>query len=334
MNWPLSIRLLLWPLSVVYSLIARARTSLYARGWLKQKRLNGVVISIGNLTVGGTGKTPMVLWLAERLLAQGKRVAILSRGYRGSGGTSDEVELLRQRLAHRVPIGVGKNRYEQGRALAAQGYEWFLLDDGFQHLQLARDLDIVLLDPSRPLRHEWLLPAGRLREPLSALNRADLIVFTHAENKAVAVSAVQELRPFPIFPATLRLLGFRLHSGGNSSKLLSGTVDGPVFAFCGIGNPSAFFRDLERWRVPLAGRASFSDHHRYTASDMARLERSAAQVRAKAFVVTEKDAQNLLAIKSSKLPIYFAVVEMVIPDEKQFLQAIEQRLVARRGAAA
>lgn len=334
MNWPLPIRLMLWPLSVAYGLIARGRAWLYAHGWLKQKRLNGAVISVGNLTVGGTGKTPMVLWLAERLLAQGKRVAILSRGYRGSGGTCDEVELLRMRLGPRVPIGVGKNRFGLGKQLEAEKIDVYLLDDGFQHLQLARDLDIVLLDLSRPLRHDWLIPAGRLREPRSALNRADLVVFTHAENQTLAASAMQELHQFPIFPSTLRLLGFRPHAGHNSSKLLTEISDEHVFAFCGIGNPDAFFRDLARWRVRVVGRASFPDHHRYTVSDLARLEHSAARAGAKAFVSTEKDAENLGSLSFSMFPLYLAVVEMAIPDEKQFLLAITHRLSARRGAAA
>lgn len=334
MNWPLPVRLVLWPLSVAYGLIARGRAWLYTHGWLKQKHLNGAVISVGNLSLGGTGKTPMVLWLAERLLAQGKRVAILSRGYRGSRGTSDEVELLRARLGPRVPIGVGKNRFGQGKQLEPEKIDVYLLDDGFQHLQLARDLDIVLLDLSRPLRHDWLIPAGRLREPRSALNRADLVVFTHAENQTLAVSATQELHQFPIFPSTLHLLGFRPHGGHNSSKLLAEIIDGPVFAFCGIGNPDAFFRDLARWRVRVVGRASFPDHHRYTVSDLARLEHSAARASAKAFVSTEKDAENLGSLSFSMFPLYLAVVEMAIPDEKQFLLAITQRLSARRGAAA
>src|SRR5215831_13842379 len=115
MTLPLPIRVLLWPLSVVYGVIVRCRAWLYARGWLKQKRLNATVISVGNLTVGGTGKTPMVIWLAERFLAEGKRVAILSRGYRGLGGTSDEVELMKERFGKRVLFAVGSRRFDSGR---------------------------------------------------------------------------------------------------------------------------------------------------------------------------------------------------------------------------
>src|SRR5467141_3740104 len=169
MNLPPLLRILLWPLSQVYGIYVRCRYRLYAHGWLKPKRLNATVISVGNLTVGGTGKTPMVLWLAEKFLAEGKRVAILSRGYRGSGGTSDEIELLKHRLKNRVLFGVGKDRFAAGRQLESRHpVDIFLLDDGFQHLQLARDLNILMLDGSVKLKEEWLLPAGVLREPIAA----------------------------------------------------------------------------------------------------------------------------------------------------------------------
>src|SRR3979490_863409 len=144
MNLPLPLRKLLWPLSLLYGAGVRARVWLYAHRWFKQKRLNATVISVGNLTVGGTGKTPMVIWLAEKFLAQGKRVAILSRGYRGRNGTSDEIELMKRRLQGRVAFGVGKDRFVEGRRMHLRGIDIFLLDDGFQHRQLARDVDILM----------------------------------------------------------------------------------------------------------------------------------------------------------------------------------------------
>src|SRR5712664_2771740 len=166
MNLPPLLRILLWPLSQVYGIYVRCRYRLYAYGWLKPKRLNATVISVGNLTVGGTGKTPMVLWLAEKLLTEGKRVGILTRGYKGAHGSSDEVELLKRRLGGKVAFGIGPDRFASGSRLEAQQkVDVFLLDDGFQHLQLARDLDIVMVDGSRKLENEWLLPAGFLREP-------------------------------------------------------------------------------------------------------------------------------------------------------------------------
>src|SRR6202035_4187 len=134
MNLPPLLRILLWPFSMLYAAVMRLRALLYACGWRKQKRLSGRVISVGNITVGGTGKTPMVIWLAEKFLREGKRVAILSRGDGGSDGSSDEIELMKERLRGRALFGVGKNRYDAGHRLEAEGVDVFLLDDGFQHL--------------------------------------------------------------------------------------------------------------------------------------------------------------------------------------------------------
>src|ERR1700730_77079 len=163
------LRILLWPASKLYGIGVSIRTRLYGHGWLKQKRLKAAVISVGNLSVGGTGKTPLVIWLAEKLLAQGQRVAILTRGYRGTASSSDEVELMRSRLQNRVVFGVGKNRFAEGQRLESrQALDIFLLDDGFQNLKLARDLDIVLIEAPRPVGGQLLLPAGPMREPISA----------------------------------------------------------------------------------------------------------------------------------------------------------------------
>src|ERR1700739_3717093 len=135
MNLPLPFRLLLWPFSLVYGAAARLQAWLYAHRIYTAKRLNAPVVSVGNLTVGGTGKTPMVVWLAEKFLAEGKHVAILSRGYRGSDGTSDEVEMLKARLGDRVVFGVGPDRYVEGRRIESehQGV-FFFLDAGVKHL--------------------------------------------------------------------------------------------------------------------------------------------------------------------------------------------------------
>src|ERR1700759_4436580 len=184
------LRVLLWPASALYGFAASTRAKLYARGTFPQKRLKAAVISVGNLSVGGTGKTPFVIWLAEKLLSQGRRVAILSRGYRGTAGTSDEVELMRSRLQDRVLFGVGPDRYAQGHQLESQHQiDVFVLDDGFQHLQLARDFDLVLLDLSTDLQQQSLLPGGLLREPPSALRRANAVVLTRVGPAAAAQTA-------------------------------------------------------------------------------------------------------------------------------------------------
>jgi len=333
MNLPPLVRILLWPLSAVYGGYVRARAWLYRQGWLKQRRLRGKVISVGNLTVGGTGKTPMVLWLAETFLAEGKRVAILSRGYHGSGGTSDEIELMKHRLLGRVTFGVGKDRFAQGQRIEQQQpVDVFLLDDGFQHFPLARDIDIVMLDGSRKLNDEWLLPSGVLREPTSACHRADILVVTRKIGRPDIEAG--DSHKYSIFYAETRLLGFRRHSGSADLHCLSEISHGPFFAFCGIGNPQAFFSDLSRWQVPVAGQSVFRDHHLYTEGDLRRLEKSAQSAGAIAFVTTEKDAENLAGMDTAMFPIFVAVIDFAIRAEREFLAAVERKLCPPHGATA
>jgi tetraacyldisaccharide 4'-kinase len=335
MNFSKLLRALLWPLSLLYGAGVRLRVWLYAHGWLKQKRLKGTVISVGNLSVGGTGKTPMVIWLAEKFLADGKRVAILSRGYRGANGTSDEIEVMKFRLHGRVYFGVGKDRFAEGHQLESiQSIDVFLLDDGFQHLQLARDLDVLLMDASQPLAGEALLPAGRLREPLAAMSRANLIIFTRAETASGTLEAIGRLHQYPVFAASTRLLGFR-RFGGEVNLLSANEIGiGPFFAFCGLGNPDAFFRDLRNWGLAVSGQAVFSDHHRYTDRDVLAVRQAGKQVGASAFVTTEKDAQNLSGLKFQETPLYVAVIDLVVTPEADFRNVLDQTLAAGAGAPA
>ena len=331
MNLPLLVRILLWPLSVLYGGYVRMRARLYRQGWLKQRRLDAKVISVGNLTVGGTGKTPMVLWLAEKFLAKGKRVAILSRGYRGSGGTSDEIALMKHRLKGGVAFGVGKDRFAEGhRTEQQQPVAVFLLDDGFQHLPLARDLDIVMLDGSQKLKDQWLLPSGVLREPISACRRADILVVTRKTERPDFEPG--DAHKDCIFYAATRLLGFRRHGGHRDVQYLREIGRGPFFAFCGIGNPQAFFDDLSRWHVPVAGESIFRDHHHYTAADLRRLEKAAQRAGATAFVTTEKDAENLVEGSAPAIPILVAAIDFVLTDESVFLAALGRKLESPPGA--
>ena len=333
MNFPPLVRIMLWPLSLVYGGYVRLRAWLYAKGWLKQHRLRGQVISVGNLTVGGTGKTPMVLWLAQKFLAEGKRVAILSRGYRGSGGTSDEIELMKHRLQGRVTFGVGKNRFAEGcRIEQQQSIDVFLLDDGFQHFPLARDLDVLMLDGSRKLKDQWLLPSGVLREPIVACRRADILVVTRRLERPDLEAG--DAHKYSIFYAQTRLLGFRRHDGHADIQYLSEISHGPFFAFCGIGNPRAFFDDLRRWRVPIAGQSTFRDHHKYKTTDLRGLEKAAHKAGAIAFVTTEKDAENLHERNGAAIPIYVAVIDFVFTAESEFIAALERKLQPSHGAPA
>jgi tetraacyldisaccharide 4'-kinase len=329
MNLPPILRWLLWPLSLVYGFAVRVRLWLYAQGVFKTKHLRTPVISVGNLTVGGTGKTPMVIWLAEHFLAAGKRVAILSRGYKGSGESSDEIALMKYRLNDRVLFGVGANRFAQGRLLEQQGVDVFLLDDGYQHLQLARDVNLLLLDAAQPLGSEMLLPAGRLREPVSAMSRATLLVFTRTETTAGAAAAISKLQGYPVFSAATRLLGFRRFGGGGQVLAPAEIGSGPFLAFCGIGNPRAFFLDLQNWQIPVAGTKAFPDHHRYSGGELQSLVRSAQAAGARALITTEKDAQNLGEAQFGETPVFVAVIELEISPEASFWEAVQAQIVAK-----
>ncbi|MEE9234788.1 MAG: tetraacyldisaccharide 4'-kinase, partial [Candidatus Acidoferrales bacterium] len=203
MKWSAWLRWLLWPLEVLYRIFLRARAAAYGRGWLRRERLPGKVVSVGNLTVGGTGKTPMVIHLARWLRQRGLHVAVLTRGYgrrehqplviNGLGQVSqyrselmgDEAILLARRLPD-VTIGIGADRVALGRRIvemeSPRPPEVFLLDDGFQHLRVARDLDLVLVDARNPFGNGAVLPAGPLREPRRALARADVIVLTRSQD--------------------------------------------------------------------------------------------------------------------------------------------------------
>jgi tetraacyldisaccharide 4'-kinase len=323
MNLPPLVRLLLWPVSVLYGLAARVRVKLYEKGVFKTKRLRKPVISVGNLTVGGTGKTPMVIWLAERLMAEGKRVGILSRGYKGRGGSSDEIELMKVRLKDNVRFGVGANRYEQGKRLEAD-VDVFVLDDGFQHLRLARDVNILLFDGAKKLKQQWLLPSGELREPLSEVRRADMLVITRkAEHLTIEA---QDSHSYNIFYAQTQLLGFRTLSTLNDEKYLTEIGPGPFYAFCGIGNPKAFLNDLKRWHVPVCGHAFFGDHHRYDARDRRELVVAAQASNAIGLVTTEKDWMNWGSTEPTALPLYISVITLSVRSESEFEACLERTL--------
>ena len=329
----------LWPLSILYGAVARLRAWTYRVGIIHQRRLRGVVISVGNLTVGGTGKTPMVVWLAQRLAASGKKTAVLCRGYRplpqsshfADGmkipeGWNDEAALLRNRLVGKVEIGVGANRFAKGRELESRGVKCFILDDGFQHLQLARDLDIVLLDATSPFDGGHLLPAGRLREPMSALRRAGIIVITRSEHPPATEAIIQRHTSAPTFYARTELLSIETYSQPSNATNNQTTGNEKYFAFCGIGNPSAFFDDLAKWGIQVTGHGTFRDHHLYTEADLSNLESRALGTDADALLCTEKDIQDLTPLRTNRLPIFFCKIALRFNDEEGLWQTILGRL--------
>jgi tetraacyldisaccharide 4'-kinase len=314
---------LLWPLSLLYSMIARAKAWVYARGIFRKRKLPGTVIGVGNLTVGGTGKTPMVLAIAERLAQEGKHAAILTRGYRGTthaGASgvpqSDEVALLRDRLAGKVQLGVGADRYKNGMVLARHGIDWFVLDDGFQHLKLSRDADVVLVDATDPFGGGVVLPAGRLREPLLALRRADIVVITRSvQAPSPAIEAIiRRHTNSPIFYTSTRLESVLRVPRLDVGLPQQDWPKARFLAFCGIGNPAAFFEDLRNWGFQVVQQRSFLDHHVYTAREAAQLEQAASTCGADALLCTEKDVWNLRNVRFTALPVYCCRISFDLPE--------------------
>jgi len=317
---------LLWPLTLPYGAVAHLRARAYQTGILRQRRLPGVVISVGNLTAGGTGKTPMVLWIAERLAGEGRRAGILSRGYRGAstsaGHTSDEVRLLEARLGNRVAFGVGADRWARGHELAERGVEWFVLDDGFQHLQLARDVDIVLIDATNPFGGGHLIPAGRLREGRTALARADIIVITRSSHAPAVEAAIRRDSDATIFYARPQLDAVRVLRGEYPGAEDASARAHKFFAFCGIGNPRAFLADLRDWNLQVAGHKFFPDHHRFTQKEMDALREQARTAGADSFLCTEKDACNLAGIESRPFDVRFCRISMRVDREAEFWRTV------------
>jgi tetraacyldisaccharide 4'-kinase len=307
---------LLAPLEFVYASLVRARNARFDH--TPQQRLRWPVISIGNLSVGGAGKTPLVICLAKLLAREGVRPDVLSRGYGrnsretrrvdGAGDAEafgDEPLLIAQTVG--VPVYVGAGRYEAGllaeSELGAEGRHVHLLDDGFQHRRLARNLDIVLMHRS-DLR-ERLLPAGRLREPLSSLRRAGVIVLRQED---------AELEP-----------KIRVYSGSECCFWrVRRTLSLPcspkrALAFCAIARPEEFFQGLAAIGVEVVERLRFRDHHRYTPADIDRLAELARRHGCDAFVITAKDEVKLDAVMRRRLkavaPLCTAGLALEIEDE-------------------
>ncbi len=333
---------LLTPLAEVYGLGAALREQAFRRGWLRTRRLSRPVISVGNLTVGGTGKTPLVARVAETLLQAGYKPAILSRGYRRKRGADllalepqperrvdprevgDEPALLAGVLPQ-VPIVISADRYRAGQVAEKRfGVDVHILDDGFQHLALERDLDLVAIDVTQELEDCAVLPAGRLRERVAGLRRADLIVLTRTElrDSGAVESRVRALNPrAQLFRGSTALQGLR-EIGSGRLQPAAGYGPQPVCAFCGIGNPGAFFGDLRRWGFRLGAEIAFRDHHVYTSHDIARLQAAAQDGGAAAFLTTEKDVMNLPSSWKPGLPLLACVIRAEVSPVAAFEQAL------------
>jgi tetraacyldisaccharide 4'-kinase len=324
---------------VLYGLGQASRVQAYRRGLLKTYRAPCPVISVGNVVSGGTGKTPMVVWLAERLQQAGRRVAVVSRGYRQSASTpvtvvadldgmrlrppvaADEACLVGTRLPG-VAVLTGRDRRRViEHAVQGVGCDTILMDDGFQHLAVVRDLDLCLFDASRPFGNGAVLPGGILRESPRAVSRADLAVLTRADTPRHVELASDEIHRFaPGLPvAVTRHAPRDLQRLGDPEILLLDVLgERRAVGFSGIARPDSFRRLLERAQVRLAGWYVYPDHHQFTVGDFLAMEAEAKQVGAECLVCTEKDAVKIDPTWSP-LPIYVLRMELVIDQGEDLL---------------
>jgi tetraacyldisaccharide 4'-kinase len=333
--------LALIPFSIAYGAGVRVRNGLYRRGILKSVDIGAPVISVGNLTTGGTGKTPLVEFLAAQLTGEGRRVCVLTRGYlRQSSGrvvvsdyenvladvsaAGDEALLLAERLRGRAAVIADANRVAAARwAIENLGSNLFILDDAFQHQQIRRDLNIVTVDGANAWGNRKVLPAGILREPIKELARADCVVITRADEAPKVDQLRQAIRQVSpqtrVFTSQMKPLAARPLKGASHASFIDHAS--PVAAFCGIGNPASFFSLIRGQGHTLSHTRAFSDHHNYRQRDIDRFIKDAIAHGARAVVTTAKDAVKIGSLDFG-IPCYVIDIAIEIDDAKAFLKSV------------
>lgn len=331
-------------LAALFKEAIRLRNSSYNRRIFDATDLGAFTISVGNITTGGTGKTPLVAHIAEILAANGEKVCILTRGYGrrdpkrrvlvsdgqsvlvdAETGGDEPVELAAKLLGRSIVIA-DADRVSAGEwARRKFGVTAFVLDDGFQHRKVRRDLDIVCVDATQPLFDAKLLPAGRLREPVGSLERADAIVITRSDQ----VNDIEELRS-RIASVTPKPQVFVSRTEIKSLRSLGASAEYPdngrVVAFCALGNPGAFIAQIKAHKLELVGQMAFRDHHKYLQSDVAAIEKLASESGADMLVTTAKDAVKLSELKF-ETPCFVADIDTKIDDEAAFRELIIGKII-------
>lgn len=329
----------------IYGRLADLRNTLYDRGIFKTHPLGVKTISVGNITAGGTGKTPLVARVAEILAEKGETVCILTRGYGrknprsrvlvsdaknvladAATGGDEPVELARKLIGKAIVVADADRVSAAKWALDEFGITIFVLDDGFQHRRAKRDLNIVCVDATNPFGNGKMLPAGILREPLKNLKRADVVVLTRAnlvEDIENLRSQISDLKSgLPVFMAENKIwnvIGLDDFLAGNSKRQSVEKI--PALAFCALGNPGNFFEQLRRENYEISVRKVFSDHHSYTQNDIANLETVAGNSNVEALLTTAKDAVKLNRFKFT-IPCFVVEIQLMLDDDKSFRDLI------------
>jgi tetraacyldisaccharide 4'-kinase len=330
--------------SRLYGLGAGMRRTLYGLGLLRIRRLPAPVVSVGNLAVGGTGKTPVVAFLARLLRDRGQRVAILSRGY---GGRAQSATRLSdgERVYHQPPevgeepywlartlsgvaVYTGASRYAAGMAAWEEVKpEIFLLDDGFQHVQLHRDLDLVLLDAAAPFANGYVLPRGPLREPRTALHDAQVIILTRFDPERHQGELAALEREFPektVLTAAILPVRVTSYPGGQTSAP-EAMRQRPLVGFAGLARPEVFTASLHDLGVDLRGFQAFPDHHAYSREDLRNLTAAALDLGAGALVTTSKDWARLGERWEGDVLLWVLEVEARLAGGEQLLSFLDRK---------
>jgi tetraacyldisaccharide 4'-kinase len=336
--WPTLARGFLRLLEIPYTAVVRVRNWRYDTGRAAIQRARVPVVSVGNLTLGGTGKTPMVEWLARWYAAQGTRVAIVSRGYGSQAGEANDESLeLAQKLPG-LPHVLDADRVRGANcAIVEQAAQLVILDDGFQHRRLHRDVNIALIDALEPDGFGHVFPRGTLREPLTGWGRADAIVLARADlvnklRREQIHAQIAHHAPTAVWiEACYRPKGL-LDRAGHEYPL-GDLRDARVAAFCGIGNPDGFWRSLEGGGVKLADRRAFPDHFAYSPADAAKLASWARETGATALLCTCKDLVKIGPLWSSELPLYALASQLELLDGADAFEALLRSCVANQPRA-
>lgn len=322
-----------------YSAVLNTRNFLYKNGVLKSTRLPVKVISIGNITTGGTGKTPLVESMARCLLEKNKKVAILSRGYgsnnplqKNSDNVNDECLILKENLQD-VPVLAGKDRVSNGeKAIREFGVDCLILDDGFQHFRIKRDLDIVVIDSLNPFGAENLIPRGSLREPLKNLGRADLFIISHSDQskeqtiKSIYTKLNNVNNDAPVCES--------IHRPVHIENITDGSILEPewlkgkrIYGLSAIGNPESFTYTLKELGANLIKHKKFHDHHNYNREEIGDIVSEAKALGADAIVVTQKDIVKIRNMDIKDFNILSLKIEMQITKGiKMYEEAIDRVL--------
>lgn len=287
-------RILLAAAGLLYGLIVSVRNRLYDKGLLNSTSVDVPVICIGNITTGGTGKTPLVIWLCNYLTSKGIKCAILTRGYKTEPGQMSDEPALLENACECVRVVVNSDRVEGAReAIEKHGAQVLIMDDGFQHRRLTRDMDILAIDATCPFGYGHLLPAGLLREPIRSLARAAAMILTRtdqvdAEQIHSIEQTIQEFAPAATIAKTSHK---HTHATGPNNRTidLETLRNKKVYAFCGIGNPEAFFESLSQSGLHVAETRTFDDHHAYSKADIESILERSQHCNAEVILCTQKD---------------------------------------------